>query len=419
MGTDDSFADKISFELEKNAIVSRDCKHVGMLSIKTANRSVEDALKMPDPVDLYHGLLNEGEVACLFADSNAGKSIFAVQMGDHISRYRKVLYVDCELSEKQFQLRYTSKELGFRYVFSDNFYRAEIDPEHIGVQNYEEAIIKDIEEAAIQTDSRIVIIDNLTYLCNSSEKGDVAGLFMMKLIALKKKHSLTLLIISHTPKRNLSNPISQNDLAGSKKLYNFFDNVFAIGQSAKDKRIKFVKQVKVRASEYIYDSDNVIIYEITNDGGYVHFLHKGYGKESEHLRDKSEEDEALTRSNIRSLHRDGKSIREIADLVNLSKTTVHRIIAQEKKKEADSLEEVVLDLDDIPEGVAVPCRDAVSGRGGVPVGEGVPGGDVGQAGQTGQCGTVPGVAGQYETMAAVAERRDPFVFDISENLDFL
>jgi hypothetical protein len=258
---------------------------------------------------------------------------------------------------------------------------------------------------------------------------------MMKLIALKKKHSLTLLIISHTPKRNLSNPISQNDLAGSKKLYNFFDNVFAIGQSAKDKRIKFVKQVKVRASEYIYDSDNVIIYEITNDGGYVHFLHKGYGKESEHLKDKSEEDEALTRSNIRSLHRDGKSIREIADLVNLSKTTVHRIIAQEKKKEAVSLEDAVLDLDDIPDGVAGTggggflMGDAVQRGDGVLCGGGVPGGDVGQAGQTGQCGTVPGVAGQYgtrpavvehcETVSAAAEQRDPFVFDISENLDFL
>ncbi|MDI9502159.1 MAG: hypothetical protein QM287_03610, partial [Bacillota bacterium] len=36
-------------------------------------------------------------------------------------------------------------------MFSDNFYRAEIDPEHIGVQHYEEAIIQDIEFAAVQT----------------------------------------------------------------------------------------------------------------------------------------------------------------------------------------------------------------------------------------------------------------------------
>ena len=74
MGAEDSFTDKISLELEKNSIVINDCRHVGMLSIKTANKSVEDALKLPDPVDLYYGLLNDGEVACLFADSNAGKS---------------------------------------------------------------------------------------------------------------------------------------------------------------------------------------------------------------------------------------------------------------------------------------------------------------------------------------------------------
>jgi predicted ATP-dependent serine protease len=388
MEPDGSFKDKISFELEKNATAERECRHVGMLSVKTANRSVEDALKMPDPVDLYHGLLNEGEVACLFADSNAGKSIFAVQMGDYISRYRKVLYVDCELSEKQFQLRYTNKEMGYRHVFSDNFYRAEIDPMHIGIQNYEEAIIKDIEEAALQTDARIVIIDNLTYLCNSSEKGDVAGLFMMKLIALKKKHTLTLLIISHTPKRNLSNPITQNDLAGSKKLYNFFDNVFAIGQSAQDKRIKFVKQVKVRAGEYLYDSDNVIVYEITNDGGYVHFLHKGYGKEAEHLRDKTEEDDALTRSNIQSLHREGKSVREIADLVSLSKTTVHRIITREKEKETVSL------------GDAVPSRDA------------------GQAGHVGQDGTLADAAGQCVPQPDEPDPGGSFVFDLYDNFEF-
>jgi len=379
MEVDDSFTDKISLELEKNSIVNDGCKHVGMLSIKTANKSVEDALKMPDPVDLYYGLLNEGEVACLFADSNAGKSIFAVQMADYISRYRKVIYVDCELSEKQFQLRYTSKEIGFRYVFSDNFYRAEIDPELMGVQNYEEAIIKDIEAASLQTDSKIVIIDNLTYLCNSSEKGDVAGLFMMRLIALKKKHSLTLLIISHTPKRNLSNPITQNDLAGSKKLYNFFDNVFAIGQSAKDKRIKFVKQVKVRASEYIYDSNNVIIYEITNDDGYVHFLHKGYGKESEHLREKTDDDDSQNHSNIMTLHKDGKSVREIADLVNLSKTSVHRIISQEKKK--------------------AECSQADS----------VPIEDVGQVGQIGQ-----GYPFLFES-----DQEDSFIFELDENYNAL
>ncbi len=58
-------------------------------------------------MELWH----EGEVCCLFADSNLGKSIFAVQMADEIARDQNVLYVDCELSDKQFQLRYDSSNV--------------------------------------------------------------------------------------------------------------------------------------------------------------------------------------------------------------------------------------------------------------------------------------------------------------------
>jgi hypothetical protein len=186
--------------------------------------------------------------------------------------------------------------------------------------------------------------------------------------------------LSIKPAWNLSNPITQNDLAGSKKLYNFFDNVFAIGQSAQDKRIKFVKQVKVRAGEYLYDSDNVIVYEITNEDGYVRFLHKGYGKESEHLRDKSEEDENQVRSYILTCHREGKSVREIADLVDRSKTSVHRIIAREKNKEEISVEEAV------------------------------PLGDVGQMGHLGQLGQSEPV--QVHGRPGI---RDDLVFEMDEN----
>lgn len=83
---------------------------VGMLRIKTANQTILDAATRPNPKDLYHSLWYEGEVCCLFADSNLGKSIYAVQMADEIARDQKILYVDCELFDKQFQLRYLNPE---------------------------------------------------------------------------------------------------------------------------------------------------------------------------------------------------------------------------------------------------------------------------------------------------------------------
>ena len=55
---------------------------VGMLNIKTVNDTLLDASKEPDPEPLYDKLWYQGEVSCLFADSNIGKSLFAVQIAE-------------------------------------------------------------------------------------------------------------------------------------------------------------------------------------------------------------------------------------------------------------------------------------------------------------------------------------------------
>ena len=121
---------------------------VGMLTLRTANKTLQVASQRPDPEDLYNGLWYEGEVCCLFADSNVGKSIYAVQMADEIARLRNVLYVDCELSDKQFQLRYTDRETGMLHELPESLIRAEINPSKMDMKNFEEQIITDIETAA-------------------------------------------------------------------------------------------------------------------------------------------------------------------------------------------------------------------------------------------------------------------------------
>ena len=303
-----------------------DTTDIGMFTIKSANRTITDAALRPNPRSLYLELWYEGEVCCLFSDSNLGKSIYAVQMADQIASTRRVLLVDCELTDKQFQMRYTDAETGLIHIFPEGLYRAEINPVTLDVNDYEEKIIKNIEAVALRMATSIIIIDNLTYLCNSSDKGVDAGIFMMKLMNLKKKDGWSLLIIAHTPKRNLSSPITQNDLAGSKKLYNFFDSVFAIGKSAKDDRLRYVKQLKVRAGEFLYDANNIIVYELEKSSGFVHFEFKEYSTEKEHLRERTESDEEKQLKRIKELKAQGKSVRDIAALVGLSKSKVWRLL---------------------------------------------------------------------------------------------
>lgn len=310
-------------------------RSAGLLNFKTANRAALDASLRPNPKDLYHGLWYEGEVCCLFSDSNVGKSIYAVQMAEYIAFDQIVLYVDCELSDKQFQLRYTDDDSGALHRFPDTLYRAEIDPSRIDFKNLEKQIIQDIEKAAKLLDCHVIIIDNLTYLCNNSEKGDVAGLFMMSLINLKQLYGWSILVIAHTPKRNLTDPITQNHLAGSKKLINFFDSAFSIGKSARDENLRYVKQIKVRAGAFEYNAENVMVYELTKEGGYVHFEWKAYGSEREHLREVDESDKTFQVERAHEYKRQGKTVREIAGLMGISKSKADRLLKIDTMSQTD------------------------------------------------------------------------------------
>lgn len=300
-------------------------EQIGMFTVKTANRTIKEAALRPNPDSLWLSLWYEGEVCCLFSDSNLGKSIYAVQIATSIAEKQRVLYFDFELSDKQFQLRY-SDEKGNLNRFPDNLYRVEINRESLDTTNFEEAVIENIEQTALQTGAKVLIIDNLTYLCIASEKGDAAGVLMFRLMALKNKHGLSILVLAHTPKRCLSNPITQNDLAGSKKLYNFFDSVFAIGKSAKDNSVRYIKQLKVRYGNYTYDADNVIVSAIEKTGSFLQFVNIGYATEKEHLKEPSDKDLSQETENIKQLAGQGKSIREIAKELNISKSKVGRIL---------------------------------------------------------------------------------------------
>ncbi len=78
----------------------------------------------------------------------AGESILATQIAEDIAKTDKVLYVDLELSSKQFQMRYSDTSSGKAHVFPANFTRAEIEPELMLGADLEQEILDSIEVAA-------------------------------------------------------------------------------------------------------------------------------------------------------------------------------------------------------------------------------------------------------------------------------
>ena len=87
-----------------------------------ANKAMEKAFKIKDRESLYKRLWYESEICVLFAMSNLGKSILAVQIANEIAKSGKLVnYLDYELEDKQFQQRYTNNRTKQMFKFSDNF----------------------------------------------------------------------------------------------------------------------------------------------------------------------------------------------------------------------------------------------------------------------------------------------------------
>ena len=317
----------IKQEVEK---AKRAPKKRGIFSVKKANDWIKDSRERPDPRSFFHGLIVEYECTVIFASSGVGKSIFVTQIAEEIAWREPLLFIDLELADKQFQMRYTDPVTNQVHMFPDNFERAEIDPELIVGEDLEEAILDSIEDSA-KRGTRFFVLDNITFACNDSEKGATAGQFMMKIIRLKKKYHLTIIVIAHTPKRRGYEPITQNDLAGSAKLINFFDAGIAIARSAKDPNLRYVKQVKVRTGEYLYDADNVIIYDVNKVDGFLKFEFREYGREGDHLKIPTKDYETDEIQDILKLQHQGKSLREIAKDLDMSLGMVQRRL---KKAEA-------------------------------------------------------------------------------------
>ena len=114
---------------------------------------------------------------------------------------------------------------------------------------------------------------------------------MIRLIQMTKRGCLSLLVLAHTPKRNTNAPLNQNSLAGSKRLANFMDSIFAIGVSKKDRpSSRYIKQIKVRSCELEFGEDNVIEAKLIKDDDFLQMVITGYGTEAENLEAPDEED---------------------------------------------------------------------------------------------------------------------------------
>jgi 5S rRNA maturation endonuclease (ribonuclease M5)/KaiC/GvpD/RAD55 family RecA-like ATPase len=312
---------------------------------KSANDWMKEASRRPIPKMLFSELWHETEFCIFFSTSGNGKSALAVQIGNSIASgipipgfkmeatSQTVLYFDFELSDKQFEQRYSEKFTN-HFTFDEKLLRFEIDPEGDKPEKLtiEEFLINSIEKRIVKYNAKILIVDNITYLSCDSEKAKEALPLMKKLKELKKKYDLSILGLTHTPKRDESKPITKNDLFGSSMIYNFCDSCFSIGKSTSDESLRYIKQIKERFTSKIFDADNVIVLQIEKPGNCLQLNHIGFGKEADYLKHISENEKQVIKEMCQQRHRENKSYREIAREFNISLCKVQRFIKPKDEK---------------------------------------------------------------------------------------
>lgn len=313
----------------------------GLFCVQQANLWISQASARPMPQKLFGDFWFEDEICILFADTNIGKSILAVQIADSITKRiptcgmeltsvkQSVIYFDFELSDKQFQLRYC--ENNNNYIFDKEFYRSEIDIDEelpLKFKTFEDYLYHSLEMIVINSKSKVIIIDNMTYLRNEIENAKSALPLMKQLKSLKKKYNLSILILAHTPKRDLSKPITRNDLSGSKMLMNFCDSSFSIGESTQDSSLRYIKQIKVRNTEQRYSTDNVVVCSIEKTNCFLHFAFEGYSSELEHLSEMNQNSIDELEQSIINIKQGNPNIsyRQIGKQLNTNHKRVSRVL---------------------------------------------------------------------------------------------
>jgi RecA-family ATPase len=341
-------ADASGWQFYAKQPVARD----NSLRIRPINQWITEASNEPVPHMLFGKFWYQGELCIMFSDSNAGKSVLAIQIGNSIScgkgiypfeletEGQPVLYCDFELNSKQLEARY-SHEWQMHYNFNDNFYRADLNPDlelPEGFDTNEDYFNYSLEQGVMSTGARVIIIDNITYMRSETEQAKDALSLMKQLKALKNKYNLSILVLAHTPKRDPSKPISSNDLQGSKMLMNFCDSAFAIGKSTQHADKRYLKQIKQRNTSQVYGQNNVCLFNITKPHNFLQFDFDDYGDERAHLKEpKDIEKEELTEKAL-ELRTKGLSLRDTATTLGISYQKVDRLLRSVDKRARVSTE---------------------------------------------------------------------------------
>ena len=299
------------------------------------------------PVDLWHSLWYQGEMACMFGEPNVGKTILAMQIANELNRRGlKTLYYDFENAAHQFKPRYSTEKYDCRSKDA-SFIVKPLNPNYSTAPLDSRSILDYIKKDFVTDHAPVIIIDDITHLIGSGDQADVR--YVLNTLRSWTQHFLvSILVLAHSKRRKPSSLTTLDMLAGSFEYSYAFDSIFSLTRANKYNEehngiTHYIKHHKNRMGPVSYNELNVITAQFGRDeeNGFLQFneLYTG-GNERQLLRDNGYKTSDEIRQAIIQYHNMHFSTREIANIVNCSQSHVSKTIskyeAQQLEKSTDS-----------------------------------------------------------------------------------
>ena len=148
---------------------------------------------------------------------------------------------------------------------------------------------------------------------------------MRELRRLQRRYGLSILVLMNTARSIWRRGIIAADIPCSSAVTSYVDNVFAVGRSGSRPDVRYLKHIKSGVDDAAYGAAHVPYFAIVRvSGNFPSFRHIGYASEAAVRASDDDHWEWQRIRNIKRLADEGRSIREIAVELGMSRTTVHR-----------------------------------------------------------------------------------------------
>lgn len=313
--------------------------------VRSANECMEHGRAAAVPRRLYDELWREGEIAVLYGEPGAGKSLLAMDIAQLVSRGagagagrapeaarpQKVLYIDLKLTDEQFQVRYSGNvgrgksRRHAKHKFGENLLRVGVDLAKASAAGpLPRVLANGIRRMIKETGAKVVVLDSLSRLRGSNQGTREEVPIMRELERIRRELGVSILVVTNSVRRDAAKPIELYHLHASRVMASYADSIFALVKSRTLENGFYIKQVRSRNGEAVYTEKRVLALRLARNSTFLGFEHAGTQPETLHLELPKADREMQELRQIVELVHAGLGYREIEEETGIPRSTAQR-----------------------------------------------------------------------------------------------